>query len=204
MGIMNLLKANWYGKVGETVGAKWKDKSTIRTYAKPSDPRTAAQEKVRDVFGDINHLVALFADSIKYINALDTKGMSARNAIVKLNKDQIDEGTFDASTMAISKGGLQKPQGVVFSKASGSATVKATWAEPTATNFTSKAKAVLVVVQPEDEVADVVTVDFPATEVSTSIQFDDTGDIYAYLYFYDVRGTSKVASNNVASTVTAS
>lgn len=201
MGRMNLLKANWYGKVGETVGAKWKDKSTIRTYAKPSDPKTAAQEKVRDIFGDINHLVALFADSLKYINSLDTKGMSVRNAIVKLNKDQIDAGTFTPASLIISKGGLQKPQGTKFEKAASGGTVTATWEEPTATNFTSKAKAVLVVVQPEDEVADVVEVDITTKTATTNISFDDTGNIYAYLYFYDVRGTSKVSSISVGAQV---
>ena len=50
MGIMNLLKADWKGKVGQTVGAKWKNKSTIRTYSIPADPKTAAQLEVRDAF----------------------------------------------------------------------------------------------------------------------------------------------------------
>lgn len=203
MGRMNLLKANWYGKVGETVGAKWKDKSTIRTYAKPSDPKTAAQEKVRDVFGEINHLIALFTDSLKYINSLDTKGMSVRNAIVKLNKDQIDAGTFTPATLLISKGGLQKPQGVTFTQESAGGKVSAAWTAPTATNFTSKAKAVLVVVQPDDEVADVVEASVTALTAETTINFDASGPMYAYLYFYDVRGTSKVGSVSVGQEVTA-
>lgn len=203
MGRMNLLKANWYGKVGETVGAKWKDKSTIRTYAKPSDPKTAAQEKVRDVFGEINHLVALFSDSLKYINSLDTKGMSVRNAIVKLNKDQIDAGTFTPATLLISKGGLQKPQNVTFTQASAGGKITATWDEPTATNFTSKAKAVLVVVQPDDEVADVVEAPVSSKSAETTISFDASGPMYGYLYFYDVRGTSKVGSVNEAAEITA-
>lgn len=203
MGRMNLLKANWYGKVGETVGAKWKDKSTIRTYAKPSDPKTAAQEKVRDVFGEINHLIALFTDSLKYINSLDTKGMSVRNAIIKLNKDQIDAGTFTPATLLISKGGLQKPQGVTFTQASAGGKISASWTAPTATNFTSKAKAVLVVVQPDDEVADVVEAEVTALTAETTISFDASGPMYAYLYFYDVRGTSKVGSVSVGQEVTA-
>lgn len=204
MGLMNLLKANWYGKVGQTVGAKWKDKSTIRTYAKPSDPRTAAQEKVRDIFGDINHLVALFADSLKYVNSLDTKGMSVRNAIVKLNKDQIDAGTFTPATLMISKGGLQKPQGAKFTKEASGDKITATWEEPTATNLTKKAKAVLVVVQPDDEIADVVEVPLTETTATTNIAFNGSDAIYAYLYFYDVRGTSKVSSVSVGAEVGAS
>lgn len=203
MGQLNILRADWTGKVGKTVGAKWKDKSTIRTYAIPSDPKTKKQETVRDVFGEINHLVALFSDSLKYINSLDTKGMSVRNAIVKLNKDQIEDGTFTPATLMISKGGLQKPQGATFTQASAGGKVSATWEAPTATNFTSKAKAVLVVVQPDDEVADVVEVAVTALTAESSINFDASGPIYAYLYFYDMRGTSKVGSVSVASEVTA-
>lgn len=203
MGLLNILRADWTGKVGKTVGAKWKDKSTIRTYAIPSDPKTTAQEKVRDVFGEINHLVALFSDSLKYINSLNTKGMSVRNAIVKLNKDQIDDGSFTPATLMISKGGLQKPQGAAFTQASAGGEITATWEEPTATNFTSKAKAVLVVVQPDDEVADVVEAAVTAKTVTTNIKFDASGPMYAYLYFYDMRGTSKVGSASVAAEVTA-
>lgn len=202
MGIMNLLKANWYGRVGETVGAKWKDKSTIRTYAKPSDPKTAKQEGVREVFGDINHLVALFADQIKYVSALDTKGMSVRNAIVRLNKEQIEQKGFDAADVLISKGGLQKPQGVVFSKTTGSSKINITFVNPTATNFTSAAVAVLVVAQPENDIADVATAEIKNGSVSSNITFDDDGTIYAWLYFYDKRGTSKVASVSVENVVT--
>lgn len=204
MGIMNLLKANWYGRVGETVGAKWKDKSTIRTYAKPSDPKTAKQEGVRAVFGDINHLVALFADSIKYVSALDTKGMSVRNAIVRLNKAQIEEKGFDAADVIISKGGLQKPQGVTFSKDADGNKVTVAFEAPTATNFTSAAVAVLVVAQPEQDVADVATAQVTAGKVTSNIAFAGEGTIYGWIYFFDKRGTSKVASVSVESEVTAS
>lgn len=202
MGIMNLLKANWYGRVGETVGAKWKDKSTIRTYAKPSDPKTAKQEGVREVFGDINHLVALFADQIKYVSALNTKGMSVRNAIVRLNKEQIEEKGFDAANVLISKGGLQKPQSASFTQAESGGSVSVTFNEPSATNFTSNALAVLVVAQPENDVADVVTAPLSEEKVTSKVTFQSGATIYAWLYFYDKRGTSKVASVSVESVVT--
>ena len=74
MGKMNLLKANWEGKVGQTVGAKWKNKSTIRTYTKPSNPNTSGQQSVRGVFAEMTSFVAMFADQIKYLSALNTAG----------------------------------------------------------------------------------------------------------------------------------
>ena len=89
MGKMNLLKANYEGKVGQTVGAKWKNVSTLRTYTKPSNPNTDAQQTVRSGFKAINEFVALFADQIRYKSALDTSGMSVRNAIVKLAQQAV-------------------------------------------------------------------------------------------------------------------
>ena len=75
MGILNLLKANYTGKVGQTVGAKWKDKSTIRTYTKPSNPDTAAQKQTRKGFGDVSTFIATFADQIKMYSSLDRKSV---------------------------------------------------------------------------------------------------------------------------------
>ncbi len=193
MGKMNLLKANWEGKVGQTVGAKWKNKSTIRTYTKPANPDTAAQQSVRGVFGDMTSFVALFADQIKYLSALNTAGQSVRNAIIQANKAMISAGTFDKSTLLISKGGLQK----VANEAGVAATnkVKITWDNPTATNFTANAKLIAVMVQPASGLVDVVEGDATsgATGVTSAIDFE-TGTVDCYVYFLDKRGSNKVAS----------
>lgn len=193
MGKMNLLKANWEGKVGQTVGAKWKNRSTIRTYTKPSNPKTAAQVTVRTAFAGMTSFVALFADQIKYLSALNTSGQSVRNAIIQANKMQIQEGTFQKSTLIISKGGLQKVSGGNAEAATNK--VKVTWNNPTATNFTAKAKLVAVMVQEESGLVDVVTeaANKGATGVTSSIDFA-TGNVDVFVYFLDVRGSSKVAS----------
>ena len=193
MGKMNLLKANWEGKVGQTVGAKWKNRSTIRTYTKPSNPKTAAQVTVRTAFAGMTSYVALFADQIKYLSALNTSGQSVRNAIIQANKMQIQDGTFQKSTLVISKGGLQKVSG--GSAEAATKKVKVTWTNPTATNFTDKAKLVAVMVQEESGLVDVVTeaANKGTTGVTSSIDFA-TGDVDVFVYFLDVRGSSKVAS----------
>ena len=193
MGKMNLLKANWEGKVGQTVGAKWKNKSTIRTYTKPANPDTAAQQSVRTVFADMTSFVALFADQIKYLSALNTAGQSVRNAIIQANKAQISAGTFDKSTLLISKGGLQK-----VANESGVASankVKITWDNPTATNFTANAKLIAVMVQPSSGLVDVVegAATDGATGVTSAINFE-AGTVDCYVYFLDKRGSNKVAS----------
>lgn len=193
MGKMNLLKANWEGKVGQTVGAKWKNKSTIRTYTKPSNPDTAAQQTVRTVFGDMTAFVALFADQIKYLSALNTAGQSVRNAIIQANKSQIVAGTFDKTTLLISKGGLQKVAGEA-GVADGNK-VKITWNNPTATNFTANAKLIAVMIQPTSGLVDVASADATdgTTGVTSSIDFE-AGAVDCYVYYLDKRGSNKVAS----------
>ena len=191
MGKMNLLKANWEGKVGQTVGAKWKNKSTIRTYTKPANPDTAAQQSVRGVFGAMTSFVAMFADQIKYLSALNTAGQSVRNAIVQINKEMISGGKFEKNNLIISKGGLQKVAGESGSASSGKITI--TWNKPTATNFTSSAKLIAVMVQPETGLVEVVEADATAETLTGSMTFEN-GTVDAYVYYLDKRGSNKVAS----------
>lgn len=191
MGKMNLLKANWEGKVGQTVGAKWKNKSTIRTYTKPSNPDTAAQQSVRGVFGQMTSFVAMFADQIKYRSALNTAGQSVRNAIVQVNKGMISDGIFEKSSLIISKGGLQKVAGESGSAASGKVTI--TWNRPTATNFTPSAKLIAVMVQPENGLVEVAEADAAAETLTGSMTFE-SGKVDVYVYYLDKRGSNKVAS----------
>lgn len=196
MGKMNLLKANWDGKVGETVGSKWKNRKTIRTYTKPSNPNTQAQQSVRGAFKDLSSFVALFADQIKYRNALDTAGMSARNQIIHLNREQIADGTFDASDLIISKGGLQKPMGLARSGGSG-AVVSVTWTAPTATNFTDNAEMVVVAVDKENQTVDVFGAKATALSAEGTVSFAAGSTVEVYAYYLDKRGSNKIASNSV-------
>ena len=191
MGKMNLLKANWEGKVGQTVGAKWKNKSTIRTYTKPSNPSTASQQSVRGVFASMTSFVALFADQIKYLSALNTAGQSVRNAIIQANKAQIMNGAFNKETLLISKGGLQKVAGENASETSGKITI--TWTKPTATNFTANAELIAVMLQPTSGLVEVVNAPATTETVSGSMTFE-TGNVDVYVYYLDKRGSNKVAS----------
>lgn len=191
MGKMNLLKANWEGKVGQTVGAKWKNKSTIRTYTKPSNPNTAGQQSVRGVFAEMTSFVAMFADQIKYLSALNTAGQSVRNAIIQANKSQIMGGAFDKSTLLISKGGLQKVAGESAQATTGKITV--TWTKPTATNFTANAKLIAVMVQSTTGLVEVAEAAADAETLTGNMTFEN-GNVDVYVYYLDKRGSNKVAS----------
>ena len=194
MGKMNLLKGNWEGKVGQTVGAKWKNKSTIRTYTKPSNPKTAAQMSVRSAFAQMTAYVASFADQIKYLSALNTSGQSVRNAIIQANKMQISDGTFNKATLMVSKGGLQKVTNEQATESAGKITV--TWDKPTATNFTKDAKLIAICVQESSGLVEVLEAEAKPVgnaTVSGNIAFA-AGNVDVFVYFLDKRGSNKVAS----------
>ena len=191
MGKMNTLKGNYIGKVGQTVGAKWKNLSTERVFTKPANPNTQAQQTVRNGFKAINAFVALFADQIRYKSALDTSGMSVRNAIVKLNKEMVAGNSFNKANLVVSKGGLQKVAGEAATASAGKVTV--TWTAPTATNFTENAKLVAVMVQEDSGMVEVVEASADAGTLESTLTVL-TGDVDIYVYYLDKRGSNKIAS----------
>lgn len=52
MAVQNFLSGGYYGKLGETVGQRWKNKRTIRTYVIPRNPRTEKQQANRGLFAN--------------------------------------------------------------------------------------------------------------------------------------------------------
>ena len=194
MGKLNLLKAAYYGKVGETVGAKWKDKNTVRVLTVPSNPNTMAQQTVRTVFRDMSKFVSLFSDQIKTVSALNTRGMSVRNAIIKMNKQQIMDGTFEARDLVISRGGLPTPGGAAATGDQGSGDLTVPLVAITGSNVTAKAKIVIVAVSAKAQQAWVkVANNTTASEtISTGVTGTDPFDVY--IYAIDYRGSAKVGS----------
>lgn len=195
MGKLNLLKGAFSGKVGQTVGADWKGIATIRTYTIPTDPKTEDQTTIRTVFGEMNAFVARFSDAIKYLTALRTKGESVRNAIVSMNKAQFEAGAFDKTTLQISKGGLQKMSdlAVTFDTSAGGA-ITVTWTAPIASNITSSAMAVFVIVDETNDLYEVLTPLVSAETVTGEVTFAAGAEISLYGYVLDRHGSMKVAS----------
>ena len=149
---------------------------------------------VRSAFAQMTAYVALFADQIKYLSALNTSGQSVRNAIIQANKMQISDGTFDKATLMVSKGGLQKVTNEQANASAGKITI--TWDKPTATNFTKDAKLVAICVQESSGLVEVLEAEAkPAgsATVSGNIAFAN-GNVDVFVYFLDKRGSNKVAS----------
>lgn len=202
MGELNLLKGAYTGKVGKTVGAKWKNLSTVRTYTKPANPKTEAQVSVRSAFKDINSFVARFADAIKYLSAWNTAGMSVRNAIVKANKAMVDTGVFDKDTLQISKGGLAKPTALAGTwSSSAGGTISYTWTKPIASNISADAKMVIVAVDEINDLFEVLDVKASAETATGAVNFPSTAQLTVYGYILDKHGSVKVASNSVKVTL---
>lgn len=203
MGILNLLKAAYSGKVGQTVGAKWKDRHTVRVYTIPSNPKTQAQETVRAGFKAISEYVALFADPLRTVSPLDTRGMSVRNAILKLNKEMIAGNSFDAQTLQISRGGLPIPTLPSSVTVSGVGPISLSLTQVTGATITARAKIVVVAVNQTAKTAAVVVADNTTASASIPLAFQ-TGDVINfYAYTLDYRGSSKVGSKTAFVTATA-
>ncbi len=196
MGTLNLLKGSWEGKVGETVGSKWKNKNTIRTYTKPSNPDTAAQQTVRGVFKDMTQFVALFSDQMKYLNSLDTRGQSVRNAIIQLNKSQISAGTFTKSTLQVNRGGLPNVTGFSLGTLAIGNSLTATFTAPAATNISDDAVIVVAVIDQENLIAAVSSAALSAETITVSVPCTASATLDVYYWVIDYRGSSRVGSRS--------
>lgn len=194
MGKLNILKAAYYGKVGETVGAKWKDKNTVRVLTVPSNPNTQAQQTVRTGFSEISKFVALFSDQIKTVSALNTRGMSVRNAIIKENKEMVAAGSLTAANLVISKGGLPTPQGATASGVQGTGAITVPVTQITGTNVTAKAKIVVVVVSQSASQAWVQVENNTTGNITVNTGVTGTNPMDVYIYAIDYRGSAKVGS----------
>lgn len=194
MGKLNILKAAYYGKVGETVGAKWKDKNTVRVLTAPSNPNTQAQQTVRTGFSEISKFVSLFADQIKTVSALDTRGMSVRNAIIKINKEMVAQGNLVTGDLVISRGGLPTPQGANGTGDQGTGDLTIPVTQITGSNVTQKAKIIVVAVSETAQQAWVNVGDNNTGNVTISTGVTGTQPFEIYIYAIDYRGSAKVGS----------
>lgn len=194
MGKMNLLKAKWDGKVGQTVGAKWKNLATIRTYAKPSNPNTSAQQTIRTGFKQVTSFVALFSDLIRYQSSLDTRGQSVRNAIISANKTQIVAGSITKASLIVNKGGLPNVTGASLVTPTVGTNLTLRYTKPVATNITAKAKIVAVAVDEGNKIAGVGVGALAAETVTIAMAPLAGATVDVYYWVIDYRGSARVGS----------
>jgi hypothetical protein len=196
MGKMNLLTASWDGKVGETVGAKWKSEHTIRTYAKPTYKRTPAQDTVRTGFGEITKFVALFAPDLTGLTSLNLRNMSIRNAIIKANAKQVTAGALDPTTLEINTGGLPIVSNLTNGTV-GTTTLAVTWLPGAFQNITAKAKVIAVWINQAKTFSAVGSALYSAGTLNLTLPAASAAADHLYAYVLDYRGSAKVGSKSV-------
>ena len=204
MGHLNILKGAFTGKVGQVVGAKWKNKNTIRVYSKPAYTNTPPQQIIRTGFAEISSYVALFADQIKPFSALNTKGMTVRNAIIKLNRDMLVDGSLLISDLLISRGGLPNIRYNDYDEISPTEGFKITWTPSSAATISDRALVVGVAVIPDHYIAAVNSAPNTAGEMIINCQLPSNAKVHIHYYLIDYRGSSKVASMSGYDTFNAS
>lgn len=202
MAIQHMLSGFWSGKLGDTVGAKWKDKKTIRVYAIPSNPNTPAQQVVKENFAHLSKMVMLISDQLKPLSALNTKSMTLRNALVHLNKELVSRlpSRLSWADVKVSTGGL--PPLVGFSVTQAGADASLQWQTPQFSVISSRAQVVGLIVltdgggDPWLSVSSIVQA-APYTDGSMTIDVGTNFSISAVFgYIIDYRGSAKVASTS--------
>lgn len=79
MGFINLLKNGYTGKVGETVGQKWKNTLTLRTYNEHNNSKTEAQLNQRDIYKENISQSSIAYSTLVGVNKSVAKGMNLFN-----------------------------------------------------------------------------------------------------------------------------
>lgn len=80
MAKFNTLAGGYYGKLGATVGQRWKNIRTVRAYVVPHNPQTEVQQKNRQRFSDCVFYAQLAGQMNAKVTAFDTTSKTLWNA----------------------------------------------------------------------------------------------------------------------------
>lgn len=110
MAFINLLHNGYQGKLGETVGQKWKNQRTVRTYNAHNNSKSEAQLEQRDSYRQIIKDASLAYPYNMGFEYVKTKGMNKFNAFTSLLWNQ-SQGT---NNYEYAGGIFRKPSGPQF------------------------------------------------------------------------------------------
>jgi hypothetical protein len=195
MSKINWIKGELHGKLGEIVGSTWKGHAYTKTYTKPRNPNTPAQQETRYLFQQLAHIGKGIRTPLDQYTRPKPQRMSAYNYLVKLNKLMFEKtGTkWDPLELIIMSGELISAAitTAVFDSTAFTATV--TW---NGSVGEESDKAFIVVYDDDSKrTAHEVEVDRSAgtvtIDVSAFANVSAYGNVYAYLAFYriDADGT---------------
>ena len=92
MAIQNFLSGGYYGKLGATVGQRWKNKRTIRTYVVPANPRTPTQQANRGKFADAVTYAQMGMQMNYYCTLFDDPNFTKWNYRMKVARELKNAG----------------------------------------------------------------------------------------------------------------
>ena len=95
MAIQNFLSGGYYGKLGATVGQRWKNKRTIRTYVIPKNPRTPTQQANRGKFADAVTFAQMGLQMNYYCTLFEAPNFTKWNYRMKTARELKNAGVFN-------------------------------------------------------------------------------------------------------------
>ena len=95
MAIQNFLSGGYYGKLGATVGQRWKNKRTIRTYVVPANPRTPTQQANRNKFANAVIFAQMGMQMNYYCTLFDDPNFTKWNYRMKVARELKNAGLTD-------------------------------------------------------------------------------------------------------------
>lgn len=101
MAKQNFLAGGYYGKLGATVGQRWKNIRTIRTYVIPQNPRTPEQQANRNVFGRAVPFAQLGMQLNKASPAWDISGNTEWAQRMSVARNLVNAGNSDVACIPI-------------------------------------------------------------------------------------------------------
>lgn len=191
-------------KIGNVVGAKWKNRYYFRTLVTPSDPQTAAQLQQRGIFATLVAIARpMVLEVIRPFWNPFFGGMSGFNAFIKYNM-QLQGETFDWSRVITARGNLEGAE-ILFARYSDPALHLDYTAAPSGNGLETDL-SIVVIHNKNTHVSwfynDAQRGDEGQYEISP-IPNQSPDDLVVYLAFYRYEGNRLVVSNSSYAQVTA-
>jgi hypothetical protein len=94
MALMNLLKGNFTGSLGQTYGSSWKDKAVLKSRPFGKAPPTQSQTSAVRAFEAVNRLASQFAKVWWKYFSLSDRSMLRHNAVARAFRPMLQYGQF--------------------------------------------------------------------------------------------------------------
>lgn len=101
MAIFNTLAGGYYGKLGQTVGQRWKNKRVLRSYVIPANPRTEKQQANRGTFKEAIMFAQLAQATNPKTNCFDTSKITLWNNRMSLARTLQKLDTSDLNKLPL-------------------------------------------------------------------------------------------------------